>query len=80
MSSRNTTRRVRQFAAAVAIPLALSVINVQAQEADDLQPRAGETVLEHKARTAKTKGDREALREALRDAKDKAHFEAMREM
>jgi hypothetical protein len=67
------------IAAAVAIPLALSVINAQAQGADDLQPRAGETVLEYKARIARTKGDREALREALRDANDKAHFEAMRE-
>jgi hypothetical protein len=49
-------------AAAVAIPLALSVINVQAQEADDL-PRLGETTAEYEARIARTQGDRAAPRD-----------------
>jgi Xaa-Pro aminopeptidase len=64
--------------AAVAIPLALSVINAQAQGADDL-PRIGETTTEYNLRMARTWGDREALREALREAQEKAHREAMRE-
>ena len=51
--------------AAVAIPLALSVINAQAQGADDL-PRVGETSTEYNLRMAKKRGDREVLRDALR--------------
>jgi hypothetical protein len=39
--------------AAVAIPLALSVINVQAQQADDL-PRLGETAAQYNARISGT--------------------------
>ena len=65
--------------AAVAIPLAFSVINAQAQEADDLQPRIGETRLEYEARIARTRGDREALREALREKQEKAYREGLRE-
>ena len=41
------------FAAAVAIPLALSAINVQAQEADDLQRLREAALGEYKARMAK---------------------------
>jgi len=63
-------------AVAVAIPLALSVINAQAQEADDL-PRLGETTAEYNARTA-TQGDRTATHEALREAQERAHPEALR--
>lgn len=48
--------------AAVAIPLALSVINVQAQEADDL-PRLGETAAEYEARILRTQAERAAQRE-----------------
>ena len=69
----------RLAALAVAIPLALSAINAQAQqaqEADDL-PRLGETAAEYKVRVARTRGDRESLREALREKQDKAHFEAL---
>jgi hypothetical protein len=64
--------------AAVAIPLALAVINAQAQEAAD-PPRLGETTAEYNARIARTRGDREALREALRESQEKAHREALRE-
>lgn len=66
------------IAAAVAIPLALSAINTQAQQADDLQPRLGETRLEYEARIARTRGDREALREALREKQEKDHRDALR--
>jgi septal ring factor EnvC (AmiA/AmiB activator) len=48
--------------AAVAIPLALSVINVQAQEADEL-PRLGETAAEYEARISRTQAERAAQRE-----------------
>ena len=54
------------IAVAAVASLALSVINAQAQEADDL-PRLGETAAEYKIRTLR-KEDREALREALRGA------------
>jgi Skp family chaperone for outer membrane proteins len=60
--------------AAVAIPLALSVINAQAQQADD-RPRIGETTAEYNIRIARTRGDREALREA----QEKANRETLRE-
>jgi hypothetical protein len=63
--------------AAIAIPLALSV-NAQAQQADHLQPRAGETRLEYEARIARTRGDREALREALREKQERDRREALR--
>src|SRR5262245_36337821 len=56
---------------AIAAPIALSGINVQAQEPDDL-PRLGETTTEYNLRMARTRKDRDALREALRDAQDKA--------
>ena len=46
------------FAAAVAIPLALSAINVQAQEADDLQRLREAALAEYKARMAKAQEDR----------------------
>jgi Ni/Co efflux regulator RcnB len=45
-------------AAAVAIPLALSAINVQAQEADDLQRLREAALAEYKARMAKAQEDR----------------------
>jgi flagellar biosynthesis/type III secretory pathway protein FliH len=48
----------------------------RAQEADD-PPRLGETAAEYKARIARTRGDREALREAQREAQEKAHREAL---
>jgi hypothetical protein len=64
-------------AVAVAIPLALSFVNAQAQEADDL-PRLGETTAEYEARTARTQGDRTAAHEALGEAQEKAHREALR--
>jgi hypothetical protein len=64
--------------AAVAIPLALSVINAQAQGADDL-PRVGETSTEYNLRMAKKGGDREVLRDALRESEEKAHRDALRE-
>src|SRR5262245_6756597 len=70
--------KLATIAAAIAIPLALSVINTQAQQADDLQPRLGETRLEYEARIARTRGDREALREALREKKEKAHRDELR--
>jgi hypothetical protein len=64
--------------ATVAIPLALSVINAQAQGADDL-PRVGETSTEYNLRMAKKPGDREVLRDALRESEEKAHRDALRE-
>ena len=70
--------KLATIAAAAAIPLALSVINALSQQADDLQPRAGETRLEYEARIARTRGDREALREALREKQEKDHRDALR--
>jgi hypothetical protein len=63
---------------AVAIPLALSVSLAHAQDADD-QPRLGETKTEYNLRMAKKRGDREALRDSLRESQEKAHRDALRE-
>jgi len=53
-------------------------IKSRAQEADD-GPRLGETRLEYEARIARTRGDREALREALREKEEKAHRDGLDE-
>jgi hypothetical protein len=45
--------KLATIAAAIAIPLALSIINARAQVADDL-PRLGETAAEYKARISGT--------------------------
>jgi hypothetical protein len=61
--------------AVVAIPLALSVIHAQAQEANDL-PRLGETAAEYRARMARTPAERA---ERLGELREKAHRDAVRE-
>jgi hypothetical protein len=66
-------------AIAVAIPLALSVSFAHAQDADD-QPRLGETTTEYNLRMARTRKDRDVLREAVRDSQEKAHRDALSEL